>query len=61
MESEWIRCPICGSKTRDRIREDTVLKNYPLYCPKCRQETLIDVRQIEINVIKEPDAKTQSR
>lgn len=29
--SEWIRCPVCGGKTRDRIREDTVLKNYPLY------------------------------
>lgn len=24
--------------TRDRIREDTILKNYPLYCPKCKQE-----------------------
>ena len=22
---EWIRCPICDSKTRDRIRKDTVL------------------------------------
>ncbi|NBH14047.1 hypothetical protein D3Z36_07570 [Lachnospiraceae bacterium] len=21
--TEWIRCPICGSKTRNRIREDT--------------------------------------
>ena len=39
--TEWIRCPVCGGKTRDRIREDTVLKNYPLYCPKCKQETLI--------------------
>ena len=38
MRSEWIRCPVCGNKTRDRIREDTVLKNYPLYCPKCKQE-----------------------
>ncbi len=23
-KNEWILCPICGSKTRDRIREDTV-------------------------------------
>ncbi len=22
MKSEWIRCPICGSKTRDRIRKN---------------------------------------
>ena len=24
--TEWIRCPVCGSKIRDKIREDTVLK-----------------------------------
>ena len=27
-ESEWILCPVCGNKTRDKIREDTILKNY---------------------------------
>lgn len=58
---EWVLCPICGSKTRNRIREDTELKNYPLFCPKCKQETLIEVRNLQIKVIKEPDAKTQSR
>lgn len=25
---EWIRCPVCGNKTRDKLREDTILKNY---------------------------------
>ncbi|MCI8602914.1 MAG: hypothetical protein HFE79_02055 [Ruminiclostridium sp.] len=34
-------CPICGNKTRDRIREDTILRNYPLYCPKCKKETIL--------------------
>ncbi|MCI8381000.1 MAG: hypothetical protein HFI07_04305 [Lachnospiraceae bacterium] len=34
--SEWRYCPICGSRTRNKIRKDTVLKNYPLYCPKCK-------------------------
>ncbi|MEY8285665.1 cysteine-rich KTR domain-containing protein [Lachnospiraceae bacterium 50-23] len=55
-KNEWIRCPICGSKTRDRIREDTVLKNYPLYCPKYKQETLIKAKNLQITVITEPDA-----
>ena len=59
--SEWIICPVCGSKTRDRIREDTELKHYPLYCPKCKQETLINPKELHITVIKEPDAQTQSR
>lgn len=61
MKSEWIMCPICGNKTRDKIREDTELKNFPLYCPKCKQESLIDAKNLQITVIKEPDAKTQSR
>ncbi|MCW1600562.1 conjugal transfer protein [Campylobacter coli] len=41
MKCEWILCPVCGSKTRNKIRKDTVLENYPLYCPKCRQEKII--------------------
>ena len=60
-ETEWIRCPVCGNKTRDRIRKDTVLKNYPLYCPKCKRESLVSIKEFEITVLKEPDAQTQSR
>ena len=56
MDSEWIRCPACGQKTRNKIRADTVLKNYPLYCPKCKQESLIRAEKLHITVIKEPDA-----
>lgn len=29
-KADWICCLICGNKTHDRIREDTVLKNYGL-------------------------------
>jgi len=62
MAAEWIFCPVCGNKTRDRIRTDTILINYPLYCPKCKQESLIEAKNLQVNtVIKEPDAKTQSR
>lgn len=34
-------CPVCDNKTCGRIREDTVLKNYPLHCPKCKQKTSV--------------------
>ena len=61
MKNQWILCPVCGSKTRDRLREDTVLRNYSLYYPKCKQGTLISAKEFHITVIKEPDAKTQSR
>ena len=61
MIQKWILCPVCGSKTRVRIREDTVLENFPLYCPKCKHETLINIKHGNVTTIKEPDAKTQSR
>ena len=48
---EWILCPFCGIKTRNKVREDTVLKNYPLYCPKCRQERLIEVKNLHVTVV----------
>lgn len=50
--TEWLLCPTCGGKTRDRIREDTILINYPLYCPKCKQEHLIEAKNLKVTVIK---------
>lgn len=55
-KDRWILCPICGSKTRDRLREDTVLVNYPLYCPKCKKESLIEAKDLQVKIIIEPDA-----
>lgn len=60
MNANWIVCPVCTNKTRDRIREDTILKNYPLYCPKCKQQTLIEVQNLQVTVIKEPDTQTMN-
>lgn len=54
--SEWVRCSICKNKTRTKLREDTELRNFPLYCPKCRQETLIDAKDLAVTISKEPDA-----
>lgn len=61
MKTEWLKCPVCQNKTRVKMREDTVLKRFPLFCPKCKQETLIELEHFGIKVIKEPDAKTQSQ
>ena len=53
---EWILCPVCKNKTRIKIRSDTVLKKFPLFCPKCKQEMLITVKELHTKVITEPDA-----
>ena len=54
-KTEWVKCPVCGNKTRDKIRKDTVIKNFPLYCPKCKHETLINVRDMTVSVCKTVD------
>ena len=51
LSKEWILCPICGNKTRVRIRKDTELKNFPLYCPKCSRESLIEGKQVIIRTL----------
>ncbi len=60
-ETTWVHCPVCGNKTRIQIRADTELKNFPLYCSKCKQESLIDAKDLQITIIKGIETKTQSR
>ena len=47
-ELQWLLCPKCGKKTRLKLRDDTELKNFPLYCPKCKNMTLVDVKNFTI-------------
>ena len=61
ISQQWVMCPVCDSKTRIKIRKDTELINFPLYCPKCRKESLINVKNQKVSIVKEPDAETQSR
>ncbi len=53
---EWVHCPNCNQKTRMKVREDTIIKRFPLFCPKCKRETLINVENNKLTVITEPDA-----
>ncbi len=54
-ESRWIRCPVCDGKTRVKVYDDTVLLNFPLYCPKCKKEVRINVVKLKMVKCKEPD------
>ena len=45
-DEQWIRCPVCGSKTRARLLPDTILRNFPLFCPKCRRESIINAELV---------------
>lgn len=35
------------------IRKDTELKNFPLYCPKCKKETLINVKDMKVTLAEQ--------
>jgi len=61
VKGEWLLCPVCNSKTRIKLRHDTTLTNFPLFCPKCKRETLVNVRQLNMTIITEPDAEAQSQ
>lgn len=51
-KNSWLICPICGGKTRNQVREDTVLINFPLFCPKCKNVTVIDLKKLNIEEVK---------
>lgn len=50
--SQWVYCPICGSKTRTKVCEDTVAFHFPLYCPKCKTKVRVDIVQLKMTVSK---------
>ena len=54
-ELRWILCPVCGGMTRGKVRVDTILEHFPLFCPKCKRGILIDLKEQSVH-IAEPDA-----
>nr|WP_330398364.1 cysteine-rich KTR domain-containing protein [Lachnoclostridium sp. An138] len=43
-------CPICKGKTRQKATKETYLKNFPLFCPKCKCQSIIDLIEGEVTV-----------
>ena len=44
----WAICPLCGRPTKLKLRPDTRIENFPFFCPKCKQEALIDAEGTRI-------------
>ncbi|MBM6925478.1 conjugal transfer protein [Flavonifractor sp. An82] len=55
-QSYWLRCPVCGERSKTKVYADTVLVRFPLYCPRCKKECRVDVVQLKMILSKEPDA-----
>ncbi|MCB6647265.1 MULTISPECIES: cysteine-rich KTR domain-containing protein [Bacillota] len=43
------------------MRKDTELKKFPLYCPKCKQKSLIEAKDLRVTVITESDKEQKIR
>lgn len=52
--SYWVRCPVCSSKTQVKVLGNTVLINFPLFCPKCKKEANVNIIQLAITLSAEP-------
>lgn len=53
--SLWILCPVCGAKTRTKVYDKTIIYNFPLYCPKCKKESLVNVEKLRITLNQVPN------
>lgn len=51
-KSNWVLCPICGNKTRLKIRKDTIIMNLPLFCPKCKNEVLVSIDHLKMTQLE---------
>ena len=50
-EKRWVLCPYCGAKTRLQLFRETERKDFPLFCPKCRRESIINAKNFIIKTI----------
>ncbi|WP_302438091.1 cysteine-rich KTR domain-containing protein [Roseburia hominis] len=39
----WQSCPICGNPKAYRVRDDTKAERFPVYCKRCKRESLITI------------------
>ena len=55
-EGVWTKCDGC-----EQVLYRAEVERNLHVCPKCKTETLINIKYGKVTIIKEPDAKTQSR
>ena len=59
-KQEWVYCPVCGNKTRLRLRKIQFLRIFHYSVQNVKKESLIDAKEYVVKRNKnKPDAKTQ--
>lgn len=44
----WVLCPNCNGKTRIKVDRETIIKNYVIFCPKCKKTEKIDIENLKM-------------
>lgn len=52
--SDHLVCPCCEEPLDIKVNKDTILLRFPLYCLKCKNETVIDLIEHKIYISKNP-------
>ena len=59
-ETKWIICLECGSKTRVKIKQTTVMKDLLLFCHHCKKEFTVDVEKFIVKVLEKNNQRYQT-
>ena len=51
-ETKWIVCPECGEKTKVELQAATIMKNFLLYCHRCKKEFTVDVQNFIVAIVE---------
>lgn len=51
-KEHWIFVPRLRLQTRAPLLPDTVLRSFPLFCPKCRRESIINVQNYKVSTLR---------
>lgn len=46
----FVHCPLCKGKTKVKVNKDTILINFPLFCPWCKRETIVDYELNKLSI-----------
>ncbi|MDO5411610.1 MAG: cysteine-rich KTR domain-containing protein [Lachnospiraceae bacterium] len=60
-QEHGVLCPHCSAKTRVRLLEDTERKCFPLFCPKCKHEILINAKHFIVSQVNLTVENEQAR
>lgn len=42
-EKGWLHYPKCRQRTEQKIGPDTIAHRWPMYCPQCSRESMLNV------------------